>query len=179
MKTTSRSLLYSLFSLKNSIHILQLNLIKKLSVDICLKIYIYFNQIELLISDTRRILYLFVSYEVNVFWILIKMSYESTNNFYSNNNIRSQQIIDSNFYNRPPSQSPMTNRYQSYPLSSSHQTVSFSFFQSQKNLIKIFSFHLMILMNHVQVVTIHHILVLTNISSVHQGQIIMAKIILR
>jgi hypothetical protein len=60
------------------------------------------------------------------------MSYESTNNFYSNNNIRSQQIIDSNFYNRLPSQSQMTNRYQSYPLSSSHQTVSFSF-QSPKN----------------------------------------------
>ena len=59
------------------------------------------------------------------------MSYESTNNFYSNNNIRSQQInstnpiTGSNFYNRPPSQPSMTNHYQSYPPSSSHQTVSF------------------------------------------------------
>jgi hypothetical protein len=53
------------------------------------------------------------------------MSYESTNKFYSNNNnTRTQQMImDSNYYNESPSQSPMTNQYR--PSSTSHQTVSF------------------------------------------------------
>ncbi len=52
------------------------------------------------------------------------MSYESTNKFYSNNNTRIQQMMmDSNYYNEPPSQSPMTNQYR--PSSTSHQTVSF------------------------------------------------------
>ncbi|CAF1022143.1 unnamed protein product [Adineta steineri] len=59
------------------------------------------------------------------------MSYESSDHFYSNHNTRSQQMMPSNsmagshFYNRPPSQSPMTNhQHQLYasPSSSSHQT---------------------------------------------------------
>jgi len=60
------------------------------------------------------------------------MSYESTNHFYSNHNIRPQHMmtmnptIGSNYYNGPSSQSQPQNHYPLYPpSSSSHQTVSF------------------------------------------------------
>ncbi|UJR08140.1 hypothetical protein I4U23_012416 [Adineta vaga] len=58
------------------------------------------------------------------------MSYESSNNFYPNNNIRSQQMMstnsmsNSNYYNRSVANASMTNQYQSYPPPNSHQTYS-------------------------------------------------------
>ncbi|CAF2832471.1 unnamed protein product [Rotaria sp. Silwood2] len=57
------------------------------------------------------------------------MSYESINNFYSNPNARTQQMMmnairGSSNYNVPTSQPPMTNQYQSYQSHSSHQTFS-------------------------------------------------------